>query len=199
FLVFFGEERFDKHVHPHESGPWMAVPLVILAVASVFVGFVGFPPEDGAFHEFLHHAFEHVHAHHVSMTMTWTFGIVSTVVALSGIAVAYVTYMRKAIDTTALATRFAGLYNFLLNKWFVDEFFMAAIVNPMKDIAQFLWKVVDVRVIDGTVNGVGTGISAASQRLRKTQTGSVANYALEIGIGLVLVLGIFLIAFGNLF
>lgn len=199
FLVFFGEERFDSHVHPHESGPWMAVPLVILAVASVFVGFAGFPPEDGAFHKFLHHAFEHLHAHHVSMTMTWTFGIVSTVVALSGVGLAYITYIRKAIDTTALATRFSGVYNFLLNKWFVDEFFMATVVNPMKNVSKFLWKIVDVRIIDGTVNGVGTGITAASQRLRRVQTGSVANYALEIVIGMVVLLGVFLVAFGNLF
>ncbi|MCA9833013.1 MAG: NADH-quinone oxidoreductase subunit L [Thermomicrobiales bacterium] len=199
FLVFFGEERFDSHVHPHESGPWMAVPLVILAVASIFVGFVGFPPEDGAFHEFLHHAFEHVHGHEVSMTMTYTFGIVSTVVALSGVAVAYITYMRKAINTDELAERFSGIYNFLYNKWYVDEFFMAAVVNPMKDIANFLWKVVDVRIIDGTVNGVGTSIVAISARLRRVQTGSVANYALEIGVGMVVLLGVFLVAFGNLF
>lgn len=199
FVVFFGEERFGSDVHPHESGAWMAVPLVILAVASVFVGFVGFPPEDGAFHHFLHLAFHHVHAHEVSMTMTWTFGIVSTVVALSGVAVAYVTYMRKSIDTTALAEKYSGLYNFLLNKWYIDEFFMAAVVNPLKDISMFLWKIVDVKIIDGTVNGVASGISATSQRLRRVQTGVVGAYAMQIAIGLVVVIGVFLLAFGNLF
>lgn len=199
FLVFFGEERFGKDVHPHESGPWMALPLVILAVASVFAGFVGFPPEDGAVHHFLAGTFHHLHPHHVSMTMTYAFGIISTLVALSGIGVAYVTYMRKGINTDALAARFSGLYNFLLNKWYIDEFFMAAVVNPFKDIANFLWKIVDVRIIDGTVNGVGTSLSATSQRLRKLQTGMVANYALEIAIGMVVLLGVFLLAFGNLF
>ena len=177
----------------------MALPLVILAVASIFVGFVGFPPEDGAVHHFLMKSFSHLHAHHVSMTMTYAFGIISTIVALSGIAVAYVTYMRKSISTDALAERFSGLYNFLLNKWYIDEFFMAAVVNPFKDIAMFMWKIVDVRIIDGTVNGVGTSISATSQRLRKLQTGMVANYALEIAIGMVVLLGVFLLAFGNLF
>ena len=199
FRVFFGEENFDDGVHPHESGAWMAVPLVILAVASVFVGFVGFPPEKGAFHDFLHHAFEHVHAHEVSLTMTWTFGIVSTAVALSGVAVAYVTYMRKSISTDELAARFNGLYKFLLNKWYVDEFFMAAVVNPMKDISNFLWKIVDVKIIDGVVNGIGLGVVGASGRLRKLQTGLVANYALEIVIGIVVLLGVSLLAFGNLF
>lgn len=199
FIVFFGEERFGKDVHPHESGAWMAVPLVILAVASVFVGFVGFPPEDGALHHYLHLAFHHVHAHHVSLEMTYAFGIISTLVALSGIAVAYITYMRKSINTDELAQKYSGIYNFLLNKWYVDEFFMAAVVNPFKDIALFLWKIVDVRIIDGTVNGIGSGLAASSQRLRKLQTGMVANYALEIAIGMVVLLGVFLLAFGNLF
>lgn len=199
FLVFFGEERFGSNVHPHESGAWMALPLVILAVASIFVGFVGFPPEDGAVHHFLMKSFSHLHPHHVSMSMTYAFGIISTIVALSGIAVAYVTYMRKSISTDALAARFSGLYQFLLNKWYIDEFFMAAVVNPFKDIAMFMWKIVDIRIIDGTVNGVGTSISATSQRLRKLQTGMVANYALEIAIGMVVLLGVFLLAFGNLF
>ena len=199
FTVFFGEERFGKDVHPHESGAWMAVPLVILAVASVFVGFVGFPPEDGAIHHFLLKTFTHAHVHHPSTGMLYAFAIISTVVALGGIAVAYAVYMRKAISTDALAEKYSGVYNFLLNKWYVDEFFMAAIVNPFKDIAMFLWKIVDVRIIDGTVNGIGTGIAASSQRLRRLQTGMVANYALQIAIGMVILLGAFLLAFGNLF
>lgn len=199
FLVFFGKERFGKDVHPHESGPWMAIPLVILGIASAVVGFVGFPPEAGGFHKFLEKSFEHVHAHEVSLTMTYTFGIISTVVALGGIGVAYVTYMRKSISTDELAEKYSGVYNFLLNKWFVDEALMAAVVNPMKDIAMFLWQIVDVRIIDGTVNGVGTTITAASQKLRRTQTGQLGNYALEIGIGMVVLLAVFLLAFGNLF
>src|SRR5690606_15192340 len=109
FLVFFGEERFDtEHVHPHESGPWMAWPLILLAIPSVLVGFVGFPPEDGPFHHFLHHAFEHVHAHHVSLTMTWTFGIISTAVAVGGIFVAWLVYQRRAVDPAELSERYEG-------------------------------------------------------------------------------------------
>jgi NADH-quinone oxidoreductase subunit L len=200
FLVFFGEERFDTaHVHPHESGPWMAIPLVILAVASVFAGFVGFPPEDGEFHHFLHEAFSHVHAHHVSMTMTWTFGIISTLVALGGIAVAYLAYQRRSIDVAALSEKYQGVYQFLLNKWYIDELYDAVIVRPLKAFAMFLWRIVDVGIIDGAVNGVAYGIGAISQRLRHIQTGLVANYALAIALGMVILLGAVLAGFSNLF
>jgi len=200
FLVFFGKERFDtSHVHPHESGPWMALPLVFLAAASLIVGFAGFPPERGRLHDFLHHAFEHVHAHEVTMTMTWTFAIISTVVALSGVLGAYLTYMRGSINAEALADRFPAVYRFLYNKWYFDELYNAFIVQPLTNFAQFLWRVVDVGVIDAAVNGVGTGIAGLSQRLRHVQTGLVANYALAIALGMVVIVGVYLAGFSNLF
>ncbi len=200
FLVFFGKERFDtSHVHPHESGPWMAAPLVLLAIASIGVGFYGFPPEDGALHHSLEHAFEHVHPHHVSMTMTYAFGIISTVVALSGIVVAYLAYMRGSINARALSEKYAGAYRFLLNKWYLDELYGALFVRPLKAFSTFLWKIVDVGIIDGAVNGVAYGIGAVSQRLRHIQTGLVANYALAIALGMVVLLGVVLAGFSNLF
>jgi len=200
FNVFFGKERFDTgKVHPHESGPWMALPLVVLAVLSVVAGFVGFPPEDGPFHHFIEHAFEHVHPHHVSMTMTLVFGAISTAVALGGIAVAYLAYQKRTIDVRALAEKYQGLYQFLLNKWYLDEFYEVFFVQPFRAFATFLWKIVDVGVIDAAVNGVAFGIGAISQRLRHVQTGLVANYALAIALGMAILLGVYLAGFSNLF
>jgi NADH-quinone oxidoreductase subunit L len=200
FLVFFGKERFDtSHIHPHESGPWMTIPLVILAVATVFIGFVGFPPEDGEFQHFLHHAFEHVHAHEVSPAMTWSFGIISTVVALAGLLGAYLAYFRGSVSPEALADRFPAMYRFLYNKWYFDELYNAVIVRPLSNFAVFLWRVVDVGVIDAAVNGVASGISGVSQRLRHVQTGLVANYALAIALGMVVIVGVYLAGFSNLF
>ncbi len=200
FLVFFGKERFDTdRVHPHESGPWMAVPLVLLAIPSIFIGFTGFPPEAGRFQHFLEHSFEHLHPHHVSSTMTWTFGIISTVVAVSGIVVAYLTYSKGTISAEALGARFPVAYRFLYNKWYFDEIYGRFLVRPLQRSADFLWRVVDIGVIDAAVNGVATGIAAISQRLRTVQTGLVANYALAIALGMVIIVGVYLAGFSNLF
>jgi len=200
FLVFFGKERFDvSRIHPHESGRWMTVPLVVLAVASVFAGFVGFPPEDGWFHHFLHHSFEFVEVHHVTMTQTVTFGVISTVVAVGGIFVAYLTYHRGTISAKAMAERFPAVYNVLFRKWYFDELYGKVFVQPLSRFSVFLWKVVDVDVIDAAVNGVATGLSASSQRLRQVQTGLVANYALAIALGMVVIVGVYLAGFSNLF
>jgi NADH-quinone oxidoreductase subunit L len=200
FTVFFGEERFDvKKIRPHESGPWMTGPLLVLAVLSVVAGFVGFPPEDGPFHHFLEKSFEFVHPHHVSMTMTYAFGAISTVVALSGIFVAYLAYQKRSIDVRELAERYQGVYQFLFNKWYLDELYDAAVVRPLRSFSTFLWRVVDVGVIDAAVNGVAYGIGAISQRVRHVQTGLVANYALAIALGMVVLLGVYLAGFSNLF
>ncbi len=133
------------------------------------------------------------------MEMTWTFGIVSTVVAVSGLVVAWLTYHRGIISNVALGERFPGVYQFLLNKWYFDELYQKVIVNPLKSTAMFLWKVVDVGVIDAAVNGVATGIAATSQRLRTVQTGIVTNYVLAIALGMVVLVGVYLAGFSNLF
>ncbi len=72
-------------------------------------------------------------------------------------------------------------------------------VQPLQRFSVFLWRVVDEGVIDAAVNGVATGISATSQRLRQVQTGLVANYALAIALGMVLIVGVYLAGFSNLF
>jgi NADH-quinone oxidoreductase subunit L len=200
FLVFFGEERFDtNHVHPHESGGWMIWPLILLAIPSALIGFVGFPPEDGAFHHFVHHAFEFVEVHHPSNAMLVTFGVISTAIALGGIFVAWLVYMRRAIDPASVSERYQGLYQFLLNKWYFDELYDKVFVTPLRRFSDFLWRVVDEGIIDATVNGVATGIAAVSQRVRHVQTGLVANYALAIVLGMILLVGAYLAAFSNLF
>jgi len=200
FLVFFGKPRYDtQQIHPHESGPWMTWPLILLVIPSLLIGFIGFPPEDGWFQHFLHHSFEHVEEHHVSLTMTVTFGVLSTIAAAGGIFVAWMTYSRGAISAEAVGERYPALYQFLLNKWYFDELYDRVLVRPMKTFSMFLWRIVDVGVIDAAVNGVATGIGGISQRLRHVQTGLVANYALAIALGMVLLVGVYFAGFSNLF
>ncbi|MCC6314606.1 MAG: NADH-quinone oxidoreductase subunit L [Thermomicrobiales bacterium] len=199
FLVFTGKERFDPNaVRPHESPPSMTVPLVLLAIPSLLIGFVGFPPESGIFHRFLAPVFNVVH-HEVVQSTQLTIAALSTVAAVSGVAIAYLAYGSRVIDTAALARRHSAIYSFLYDKWRWDEFYGRVFVQPFTNLARWLWKVVDEGIIDGTVNGVAIGIGAISQRLRHVQTGLVTNYALAIAFGMVLMLGIYLGLFSNFF
>ncbi|MFT4039082.1 MAG: proton-conducting transporter membrane subunit, partial [Thermomicrobiales bacterium] len=128
--------------------------------------------------------------HHVSNETILLFGIISTLCALGGIGLAWLIYVKKAI--VAPEERASALYLFLRDKWRIDEIYQDVFVKPLRGFAHFLWQFIDVRVIDGAVNGVAFGIGAASQRLRRVQTGLVTNYALAIALGMVVLVGVFL-------
>jgi NADH-quinone oxidoreductase subunit L len=136
--------------------------------------------------------------HHISNTTKWTFGIISTVVALSGILAAYLTYITGTISAVAVARRFEGIYTFLYNRWYIDELFDRVIIQPTKRFAMFCWRVIDVGIIDAAVNGTARLVTGVSGRLRTLQTGLVANYALAIALGMVVIIGVYFAAFSDL-
>ncbi len=149
FLTFTGEPR-DQHrfEHAHES-PWsMTIPLMVLAFLSIFAGWVGLPWLSHGFSSFVYHG-EH-HVHHPNYIMM----IVSTIVAVSGIWLAYMMYYKKAISADAMAERFKLLYKISFNKWYFDEIYAAIIINPLLGFTRVMWWF-DANIIDGVVNGSG--------------------------------------------
>jgi NADH-quinone oxidoreductase subunit L len=128
--------------------------------------------------------------HHVSQDTIIAFGVISTVVAAAGILTAWLTYGTRQLPLPEVQN--PALFAFLRDKWHWDEIYNEMIVSPLQRFAVWLWQVVDVRIIDGAVNGVANGIGAVSQRLRLVQTGLVTNYALAIALGMVVLVGIYL-------
>lgn len=137
----------------------------------------------------------------LSQTTIWSFAVISTLVALAGIGVAYLAYIRRSpiFSPELWAQRFRGLYTFIYRKWMLDELYEALIVHPSYLFSVFLWRIVDVGIIDATVNGVAGGVNSTSSRLRRVQTGFVANYALAIALGAVVIVGAYFVFESNLF
>ena len=203
FLAFEGQPRYDQeHVHPHESPKTMTVPLILLAIPSVVIGaLVGLPPDSGAIHTFLGKAIRSdlFESHGpVSSSTTWTFGIISSLVAVGGIFLAFTMYMRRNPNPYALGDRLHWLWTFLWHKWYFDEIYDVLFVKGTYYFAMACWAF-DRHVVDGAVNGVATVVGKSSGRLRRVQTGFVANYALAIALGAVLIVGVYLIARGDIF
>jgi len=129
--------------------------------------------------------------HGTSMELTLTG--VSVVIAFAGIGLAWFFFVKKPAAADAVASGAAPVHRLLLNKYYVDELYDAAVVQPIKRTSErVLWKVVDTGVIDGAVNGAGTFVSGASSVLRRLQTGSVRAYAVSLMLGAVAVLGYYL-------
>ena len=114
----------------------------------------------------------------------------SSGIALAGIGIAAYFFLRRREAADRVAARFAGAHRVLLNRYYVDEFYDAAIVQPIRRTSErALWRVFDARVIDGAVNGAGSFVNGASAILRRLQTGSMRAYALSVFVGVVLILG----------
>ena len=117
----------------------------------------------------------------------------SVLVAAAGIGIATMFYLRKPGMAEAWAQRFSGVHRLLLGKYFVDEAYDAAVVQPIKRTSTgLLWRGVDAGLIDGTVNGVGLIVRGWSAVLRRLQTGSVRAYAMSVFVGVVVILSLYI-------
>jgi NADH-quinone oxidoreductase subunit L len=218
FMTFFGESRVDEHVahHVHESPKIMTVPLMVLAVLSVIGGYIGVPHVLGGanhIHEFLAPVLgggaepAKAHAGISLISQAWASSgesgghsavleivmmVVSVCIALVGIGMAYLFYVKNPALPKRLAEKRKGLYSLLLNKYYVDEIYQALFVNFLKRLGTGLWKGFDDFIIDGTVNGIAYLIGWLSEVMRKVQTGLVQNYAFSMIIGGVILVGYYL-------
>jgi NADH-quinone oxidoreductase subunit L len=118
----------------------------------------------------------------------------SSGVAVAGIGIAWFFWMRNRTMVDGIARSFSGLHRLLLNKYYVDELYDATVVQPIKQLSTVgLWKGVDAGLIDGAVNRVGQSVRASSGGLRRLQTGSVRTYAAALFLGVVLIVGYYLV------
>ena len=113
----------------------------------------------------------------------------SMTVAGVGIFIAYKCYMKDPDLPARITAKFPVVYEYIYHKYFIDELYDAAVVEPIKNGSDFLWHGVDETVIDGTVNGSAGIVGWFSSHLRKLETGFVQNYALAILAGVVIVTG----------
>jgi len=201
FLTFHGKPRYDEHhVHIHESPKSMLAPLMILAVLSTVGGWLAAPAMLGKgpdyFAKFLEAVFGPGEksgvllaglAHQIELS----FAGIAVVTALLGAAVAYWLYLKRPEKTDALAKSMKPVYMTLLNKYYVDELYAAAIVKPLLWIStNVLWKAADVAAIDGAVNGIAEGATAIGDGVRHAQSGNTRSYAVWVVVGALVVMAV---------
>ena len=173
FMAFLGDYR--GHAHPHESPLVMTGPLMILAVLSLVGGFINVP-----------HFLEPMFAEKAeNQALAW----LSAGVGLLGIFLAYIFYVAKRGLADSFAKSIGGLYNLVYNKYFVDEAYDAAIVEPLVEGSRtVLWRGIDAGLIDGTVNGVGKRSRGVGSILRLIQSGNIRSYAAWVVLGSIVLL-----------
>ena len=169
---------------PHETPAVMWAPLAVLAVLAALGGFLGVPEALGG-GNFLHSRVLHSaitempKAVHESHSVELMLAGLSTAVAIAGIAIGMMVYRANPLRE---------MPKLLENKWYVDEIYEAVLIRPINALSTtFLWKAVDVGVIDWTVNGVGRMVRGAGASMRGMQSGLVRAYVAIVIVGAALV------------
>ena len=198
FRAFHGDPRSEHAEHAHEQSPGMTFPLWFLVIGSLFAGLLGLPALFGEHVNVLGNWLAPVFADlegevHGSEGLELTLFLVSSGVALLGIFIAYARYIPEWGWAKALQRLFSRLQPVLENKYCVDEIYMAAIVNPLRRLAEGFYQLGDGCIIEGIVNGVGAVTVRAGGYVARMQTGVLGMYALSFFVGVVLVLLWFLL------
>jgi NADH-quinone oxidoreductase subunit L len=172
-MTFMGDYR--GHAHPHESPLVMTGPLMILAVLSIFGGFIDVP-------QILEPMFAEKAE---SQGLAW----LSAGVGILGILLAILFYVVKRGWADSFTKAIGGLYTLVYNKYFVDEVYAAAVVEPLVEGSRtVLWRGFDAGLIDGTVNGVGRRSRGVGAILRLLQSGNIRSYAGWVVLGSIVLL-----------
>ena len=229
FLVFHGKEKWrevkhdhahhddahDDHDHhhglsptddPHEPGWVVKLPLILLAIPSLFIGYVAIEPmlygdffkgvifvnteAHPAMHELAHHW--HEIFHNAAGMAIHGFSTLPFALAASGVFVAWFFYMKRPDIPAAIQKRFALINSILENKYGFDSFNDRIFAAGSRFFGNKLWQIGDVKVIDGAmVNGTANLIGKLSTIVRKLQSGLIYHYAFAMIIGVFLMLTFF--------
>jgi NADH-quinone oxidoreductase subunit L len=184
FMTFYGERRWDDDAHPHESPPVMTIPLMLLAIGSVFAGGILIL---GKFSDFLAPV---VGEQENNFQVLTTAGIATFVLMIIGVAIAWTQYGARPVPRTAPQGSFVtvaarkDLYGDAINE--------SLVMRPGQWLTR-LTVFFDNRGVDGLVNSVAAAIGGTSGRVRRLQTGFVRTYALSMFFGAALVIGALLL------
>ncbi len=195
FMVFWGQPRDKKlYDHAHEQPRLMTWPLWILAFLAIFGGLLNLP-----FVMSLEHWIEPItelgpaaKMEHPSLAVEIGLLVVSGIVALAGIYLAYYFYVKNPGVTDRMRERLSIVHRLANNGYYFDQAY-DAIRRGLWSMAGWFGDVMDQRGIDGAVNGIARGVGRIGEATRRWQTGLVGTYALTLFVGLVIVLGYFLI------
>ncbi|MFK7901230.1 MAG: NADH-quinone oxidoreductase subunit L [Nitratireductor sp.] len=199
FMTFHGKPRASADVmgHVHESPNVMLIPLYVLAIGALFAGVAFYTAFTGhevsTHHEAWYNTFWKTALfagennkiletfHHVPLWVK----LAPFVSMLLGFITAYWFYIKDTGMPKELARQQPALYQFLLNKWYVDEIYDFLFVRPSKWLGHFLWKKGDGWLIDGFgPNGIAARVQSISARAVKLQSGFLYHYAFAMLIGI---------------
>ena len=219
FIVFHGKERWreakhdhhDDHGHhhglkpsdnPHES-PWVVtLPLILLAIPSVIIGYIAIEPMlYGDFFKDVIYVNHELHPvmHIMKEEFHGAMGMVShslhtpvLYLAIGGVLAAWFLYVKAPQLPAKIAQTFRPVYVLFENKYYLDNIYFAVFAKGTRALGTFFWKAVDTAIIDnGLVNGAAKLVGAVAGQVRRLQTGFIYTYAAAMVSGVLVLIVVF--------
>ena len=219
FIVFHGKERWreakhdhhDDHGHhhglkpsdnPHES-PWVVtLPLILLAIPSVIIGYIAIEPmlygdffKDVIYVNHELHPVMHIMKEEFHGAMAMVSHSLHTPVlylAIGGVLAAWFLYVKAPQLPAKIAQTFRPVYVLFENKYYLDNIYFAVFAKGTRALGTFFWKAVDTAIIDnGLVNGAAKLVGAVAGQVRRLQTGFIYTYAAAMVSGVLVLIVVF--------
>ena len=219
FIVFHGKERWreakhdhhDDHGHhhglkpsdnPHES-PWVVtLPLILLAIPSVIIGYIAIEPmlygdffKDVIYVNHELHPVMHIMKEEFHGAMAMVSHSLHTPVlylAIGGVLAAWFLYVKAPQLPAKIAQTFRPAYVLFENKYYLDNIYFAVFAKGTRALGTFFWKAVDTAIIDnGLVNGAAKLVGAVAGQVRRLQTGFIYTYAAAMVSGVLVLIVVF--------
>ncbi|WP_153715422.1 NADH-quinone oxidoreductase subunit L [Eikenella corrodens] len=219
FIVFHGKERWreakhdhhDDHGHhhglkpsdnPHES-PWVVtLPLILLAIPSVIIGYIAIEPmlygdffKDVIYVNHELHPVMHIMKEEFHGAMAMVSHSLHTPVlylAIGGVLAAWFLYVKAPQLPAKIAQTFRPVYVLFENKYYLDNIYFTVFAKGTRALGTFFWKAIDTAIIDnGLVNGAAKLVGAVAGQVRRLQTGFIYTYAAAMVSGVLVLIVVF--------
>ena len=182
FLTFHGDERYhDLGIHPHEMYKYVLIAMSPLAILAVIAGFF----KDG-FNNFIINQLPNYqmseHTHHLALYL----GVLVLIAAIGGIVLAYIKYNKGLVRSEKTENSF--IYKLLANQYYIPNLYESVISKPYAELSKLMWKNVDMKIVDATVDSIAKVIYKSGDKSRGMQSGNLSNYLNWMAIGAIVLL-----------
>jgi NADH-quinone oxidoreductase subunit L len=176
--IFFGEQNYsNEDVHPHEAKNFVIAAMIPLAVLAVIAGWF-----EHSFVEFATKTLPTWEASNLNHSTAWILILITSAVAIFGIAVAVYKYRNGGFSKTWENT---GIYKLLSNQYYIPKFYENFISKPYYAMSVWMWKVIEVKLIDASIDGLAHFVNKLSVIIRPIQSGNLSSSLRLMAVGLI--------------
>ncbi len=177
--IFFGEQNYlNEEFHPHEAKSFVIAAMIPLAVLAVIAGWF-----EHSFVEFVTKILPTWEASNLSHSTAWILILVTSAIAIGGVLVAIFKYKNGGFSKSWENT---AIYKLLINQYFIPQFYENFISKPYYAISVWTWKVIEIKLIDTSVDGIAHFINKLGVKARPIQSGNLSSSLRLMVVGLIL-------------